>query len=147
MDYKLTEGGPISEHKARIYSLLKKLENIKCCMNNVQAFDMILRSRPPSYSGFVICYKLMEVQKTIRELLRMLLTREVEMHLEMYRHVSYRELMTKHVWKFQTRYKSHKNLLISIVLNIFLLDTKISISQMLQGEKEKRQEWWIPHEA
>ena len=51
LNYKLVEGGSMSEHKSMITDLLRKLENIKCPMSNVQAVDTILRSLPPSYNG------------------------------------------------------------------------------------------------
>ena len=40
----------------------------------------------------------------VRELFRMLLAAEVEMHLEKYRHVSHQGITTKHVWKVHSGY-------------------------------------------
>ena len=48
-------------------------------MRNDLVVAMILRSHPPSYHGFVICYKsIMEVQKSVRSLFLVLISAEVE---------------------------------------------------------------------
>ncbi|KAL0375509.1 UNVERIFIED_CONTAM: hypothetical protein Sradi_3466600 [Sesamum radiatum] len=61
-------------------SLVEKLENLKAGLNNDTYIDMILQSLPPSYDPFIVNYNINGLEKSIHELINMLVQYEATTH-------------------------------------------------------------------
>ncbi|KAL0416536.1 UNVERIFIED_CONTAM: hypothetical protein Slati_3485500 [Sesamum latifolium] len=57
--------------------LVKKLEDLKAGLNNDTYIDVILQSLPPSYDPFIVNYNMNGPEKSIHELINMLVQYEV----------------------------------------------------------------------
>ncbi|KAL0287644.1 UNVERIFIED_CONTAM: hypothetical protein Sradi_7119900 [Sesamum radiatum] len=57
-------------------SLVEKLEDLKAGLNNDTYIDVILQSLPPSYDPFIVNYNMNEFEKSIHELINMLVQYE-----------------------------------------------------------------------
>ncbi|KAL0463050.1 UNVERIFIED_CONTAM: hypothetical protein Slati_0192600 [Sesamum latifolium] len=61
-------------------SLVKKLEDLKAGLENDTYIDVILQSLPPSYDPFIVNYNMNELEKSIHELINMLVQYEATTH-------------------------------------------------------------------
>ncbi|KAL0406243.1 UNVERIFIED_CONTAM: hypothetical protein Slati_3938200 [Sesamum latifolium] len=57
-------------------SLVEKLEDLKAGLNNDTYIDVILQSLPPSYDPFIVNYNMNGLEKSIHELINMLVQYE-----------------------------------------------------------------------
>ncbi|KAL0386253.1 UNVERIFIED_CONTAM: hypothetical protein Sradi_3019600 [Sesamum radiatum] len=69
---KITEGSSVQSHEVTMISLVEKLEDLKAGFNNDTYIDVILQSLPPSYDPFIVNYNMNELEKSIHELINML---------------------------------------------------------------------------
>ncbi|KAK4389839.1 hypothetical protein Sango_2320900 [Sesamum angolense] len=69
---KMAEGSSVQSHGVKMLSLVEKLEDLKAGLDNDTYIDMILQSLPPPYNPFIINYKMNELEKSIYELINML---------------------------------------------------------------------------
>ncbi|KAL0325232.1 UNVERIFIED_CONTAM: hypothetical protein Sradi_5092500 [Sesamum radiatum] len=67
---KMTEGCQI--HGVKMLSLMEKLEDLKAGLNNDTYIDVIVQSLPPFYDPFIINYNMNGLEKSIHELMNML---------------------------------------------------------------------------
>ncbi|KAL0411161.1 UNVERIFIED_CONTAM: hypothetical protein Slati_3705800 [Sesamum latifolium] len=67
---KMAKGSSV--HGIKMLSLVEKLEDLKAGLDNDTYIDMILQSLPPSYDPFIINYNINGLEKTIHELINML---------------------------------------------------------------------------
>ncbi|KAL0457606.1 UNVERIFIED_CONTAM: hypothetical protein Slati_0387800 [Sesamum latifolium] len=61
-------------------SLVEKLEDLKAGLNNDTYIDVILQSLPPSYDPFIVNYNMNGLEKSIHELINMLVQYEATIH-------------------------------------------------------------------
>ncbi|KAL0439745.1 UNVERIFIED_CONTAM: hypothetical protein Slati_2457500 [Sesamum latifolium] len=61
-------------------SLVEKLEDLKAKLNNDTYIDVILQSFPPSYVPFIVNYNMNGLEKSIHELINMLVQYEATTH-------------------------------------------------------------------
>ncbi|KAL0445397.1 UNVERIFIED_CONTAM: hypothetical protein Slati_2262400 [Sesamum latifolium] len=61
-------------------SLVEKLEDLKAGLNNDTYIDVILQSLPPSYDPFIVNYNMNGLEKSIHELINMLVQYEATTH-------------------------------------------------------------------
>ncbi|KAL0437797.1 UNVERIFIED_CONTAM: hypothetical protein Sradi_0487600 [Sesamum radiatum] len=73
---KMTEGSSVQSHGVTMLSLVEKLEDLKAGLNNDTYIDVILQSLPPSYNPFIINYNMNGLEKSIHELINMLVQYE-----------------------------------------------------------------------
>ncbi|KAL0403953.1 UNVERIFIED_CONTAM: hypothetical protein Sradi_2036100 [Sesamum radiatum] len=73
---KMTEGSSVREHEIEMLSLVEKLEDLQAGFNNDTYIDVIHQSLPPSYDPFVINYNMNGLEKSINELINMLVQYE-----------------------------------------------------------------------
>ncbi|KAL0440170.1 UNVERIFIED_CONTAM: hypothetical protein Slati_2500000 [Sesamum latifolium] len=76
----MAEGLSVQSHGVKILSLVEKLEDLKAGADNDTYIDVILQSFPPSYDPFIINYHINGLQKTIHELINMLVQYEAMTH-------------------------------------------------------------------
>ncbi|KAL0313217.1 UNVERIFIED_CONTAM: hypothetical protein Sradi_5721000 [Sesamum radiatum] len=69
---KMTEGLFVHSHGVKMLSLMEKLEDLKAGRNNDTYIDVILQSLPPSYNPFIVNYNINGLEKSIHELINML---------------------------------------------------------------------------
>ncbi|KAL0285394.1 UNVERIFIED_CONTAM: hypothetical protein Sradi_7174800 [Sesamum radiatum] len=72
----MAEGSSVQSHGVKMLSLVKKLENLKAGLDNDTYIDVILQSLPPSYGPFIINYNMNGLEKSIHELINMLVQYE-----------------------------------------------------------------------
>ncbi|KAL0362007.1 UNVERIFIED_CONTAM: Retrovirus-related Pol polyprotein from transposon TNT 1-94 [Sesamum calycinum] len=72
----MTKGFSVQEHGVKILSLVGKLEGLKVGLENGTYIDVILQSLPPSYDPFVINFNMNGLEKSINELINMLVQYE-----------------------------------------------------------------------
>ncbi|KAL0434840.1 UNVERIFIED_CONTAM: Retrovirus-related Pol polyprotein from transposon RE2 [Sesamum radiatum] len=77
---KMTEGSSVHSHGVKMLSLVEKLEDLKAGLNNDTYIDMILQSLPPSYDPFIVNYNMNGLEKSIHELINMLVQYEATTH-------------------------------------------------------------------
>ncbi|KAL0405710.1 UNVERIFIED_CONTAM: hypothetical protein Slati_3884900 [Sesamum latifolium] len=77
---KMAEGSSVQSHRVKMLSLVVKLEDLKAGLNIDTYIDMILQSLPPSYDPFIINYNMNELEKSIHELINMLVQYEAMTH-------------------------------------------------------------------
>ncbi|KAL0430738.1 UNVERIFIED_CONTAM: Transposon Ty2-B Gag-Pol polyprotein [Sesamum radiatum] len=73
---KMTEGSSVQSHGVTMLSLVEKLEDLKAGLNNDTYIDVILQSLPPSYDPFIVNYNMNGLEKSIHELINMLVQYE-----------------------------------------------------------------------
>ncbi|KAL0387629.1 UNVERIFIED_CONTAM: Retrovirus-related Pol polyprotein from transposon TNT 1-94, partial [Sesamum radiatum] len=73
---KMTEGSSIQEHGVKMLSLVEKLEDQKAGLENDTYIDVILQSLPSSYDPFIINFNMNGLEKSINELINMLVQYE-----------------------------------------------------------------------
>ncbi|KAL0281888.1 UNVERIFIED_CONTAM: hypothetical protein Sradi_7279900 [Sesamum radiatum] len=69
---KMTKGSSVHSHGVKMLSLVEKLEDLKAGLNNNTFIDVILQSLPPSYDPFIVNYNMNGLEKSIHELINML---------------------------------------------------------------------------
>ncbi|XP_011093335.1 uncharacterized protein LOC105173332 [Sesamum indicum] len=72
----MAEGSFVQEHGVKMLSLARKLENLKVGLNNNTYIDMILQLLPPFFESFIINSNMNGLEKTINELINMLVQYE-----------------------------------------------------------------------
>ncbi|KAL0453656.1 UNVERIFIED_CONTAM: Retrovirus-related Pol polyprotein from transposon TNT 1-94 [Sesamum latifolium] len=77
---KMTEGSSVHSHGVKMLSLVKKLEDLNSGLNNDTYIDVILQSLPPSYDPFIVNYNMNGLEKSIHELINMLVQYEATTH-------------------------------------------------------------------
>ena len=77
---KMAEGGSISEHVIKLVGYTQRLCALGFVIPMTLGNDILLASRPPSYNGFIMNYKMNGLDKTIDELFAILKTAEATMH-------------------------------------------------------------------
>ncbi|KAL0451282.1 UNVERIFIED_CONTAM: hypothetical protein Slati_1106300 [Sesamum latifolium] len=73
---KMAEGSSVQTHGVKMLSLVEKLEDLKAGLEN----DSILQSLPPSYDPFIVNYNLNGLEKSIHELINMLVQYDATTH-------------------------------------------------------------------
>ncbi|KAL0446375.1 UNVERIFIED_CONTAM: hypothetical protein Slati_1765400 [Sesamum latifolium] len=73
---KMTEGSSVHSHGVKMLFLVKKLEDLKAGLNNDTYMDVILQSLPPSYDPFIVNYNMNGLEKSIHELINILVQYE-----------------------------------------------------------------------
>ncbi|KAL0458699.1 UNVERIFIED_CONTAM: hypothetical protein Slati_0497100 [Sesamum latifolium] len=77
---KMAKGSSVQSHRVKMLSLVEKLEDLKAGLNNDTYIDVILQSLPPSYDPFVVNYNMNGLEKSIHELINMLVQYEATTH-------------------------------------------------------------------
>ncbi|KAL0427661.1 UNVERIFIED_CONTAM: hypothetical protein Slati_2940900 [Sesamum latifolium] len=77
---KMAEGSSVQSHGVKMLSLVEKLEDLKAGLNNDTYIDVILQSLPPSYDPFIVYYNMNGLEKSIHELINMLVQYVVTTH-------------------------------------------------------------------
>ncbi|KAL0434661.1 UNVERIFIED_CONTAM: hypothetical protein Sradi_0174000 [Sesamum radiatum] len=77
---KMIEESSVQSHGVKMLSLVKKLEDLKAGLNNDTYIDVILQSLPPSYDPFIFNYNMNGLEKSIHELINMLVQYEAMTH-------------------------------------------------------------------
>ncbi|KAL0463126.1 UNVERIFIED_CONTAM: hypothetical protein Slati_0200200 [Sesamum latifolium] len=77
---KMAEGSSVQSHGVKMFFLVEKLENLKAGLNNDTYIDVILQSLPPSYNPFIVNYNMNGLEKSIHELINMLVQYEATTH-------------------------------------------------------------------
>ncbi|KAL0439614.1 UNVERIFIED_CONTAM: hypothetical protein Slati_2444400 [Sesamum latifolium] len=77
---KMTEGSSVQSHGVKMLSLVEKLEDLEAELENDTYIDVILQSLPPSYDPFIVNYNMNELDKSIHELINMLVQYEATTH-------------------------------------------------------------------
>ncbi|KAL2252664.1 UNVERIFIED_CONTAM: hypothetical protein Sindi_0061100 [Sesamum indicum] len=72
----MTEGSSMQEHGIKMLSLMEKHEYLQAGLDNDTYIDVILHSLPPSYDPFVVNYNMNGLEKTINELINILVQYE-----------------------------------------------------------------------
>ncbi|KAL0292212.1 UNVERIFIED_CONTAM: hypothetical protein Sangu_2530000 [Sesamum angustifolium] len=73
---KMAEGSSVHSHGIKMLSLVEKLKDLKVGLDNDTYIDMILQSLHPSYDPFIINYNVNGLEKSINELINMLVQYE-----------------------------------------------------------------------
>ncbi|KAL0416300.1 UNVERIFIED_CONTAM: hypothetical protein Slati_3461900 [Sesamum latifolium] len=66
----------VQSHGVTMLSLVEKLEDLKAGLDNDTYIDVILQSLPPSYDPFIVNYNMNGFEKSIHELINMLVQYE-----------------------------------------------------------------------
>ncbi|KAL0283648.1 UNVERIFIED_CONTAM: hypothetical protein Sangu_2876700 [Sesamum angustifolium] len=77
---KMAEESSVQSHGVKILSLVEKLEDLKAGLDNDTYIDVILQSLPLSYDPFIINYNMNGLEKSIHELINMLVRYEATTH-------------------------------------------------------------------
>ncbi|KAL0455653.1 UNVERIFIED_CONTAM: hypothetical protein Slati_0904500 [Sesamum latifolium] len=77
---KMAEGSSVQSHGVKMLSLVEKLENLKAGLNNDTYIDVILQSLPQFYDPFIVNYNMNGLDKSIHELINMLVQYEATTH-------------------------------------------------------------------
>ncbi|KAL0439616.1 UNVERIFIED_CONTAM: Retrovirus-related Pol polyprotein from transposon RE2 [Sesamum latifolium] len=77
---KMTEGSSVHSHGVKMLSLVEKLEDLKVGLNNDTYIDVILQSLTPSYDPFIVNCNMNGHEKSIHELINMLVQYEATTH-------------------------------------------------------------------
>ncbi|KAL0411937.1 UNVERIFIED_CONTAM: hypothetical protein Slati_3783400 [Sesamum latifolium] len=77
---KMTEGSSVQSYRVKMLSLVEKLEDLKAGLDNDTYIEVILQSLSPSYDPFIINYNMNIFEKTIHELINMLVQYEATTH-------------------------------------------------------------------
>ncbi|KAL0444611.1 UNVERIFIED_CONTAM: hypothetical protein Slati_2183800 [Sesamum latifolium] len=73
---KMAKGSSVQSHGITMLSLVEKLEDLKIGLDNDTYIDVILQSLPPSYDPFIFNYNMNGLEKSIHELINMLVQYE-----------------------------------------------------------------------
>ncbi|KAL0294990.1 UNVERIFIED_CONTAM: Transposon Ty2-B Gag-Pol polyprotein [Sesamum radiatum] len=73
---KMTEGSSVQSHGVTMLSIVETLEDLKARLNNDTYINVILQSLLPSYDPFIVNYNINRVEKSIHELINMLVQYE-----------------------------------------------------------------------
>ncbi|KAL0445199.1 UNVERIFIED_CONTAM: hypothetical protein Slati_2242600 [Sesamum latifolium] len=73
----MAAGSSVQSHGVKMLSLMETLEDLKVGLNDDTYIDVILQSLPPSYDPFIINYNMNGLEKSIHELINMLVHYEV----------------------------------------------------------------------
>ncbi|KAL0463263.1 UNVERIFIED_CONTAM: hypothetical protein Slati_0213900 [Sesamum latifolium] len=73
---KMAEGSSVQSHGVKMLFLVEKLEDLKAGLENDTYIDVILQSLPPSYDPFIVNYNMNGLDKSIHELINMLVQYE-----------------------------------------------------------------------
>ncbi|KAL0286851.1 UNVERIFIED_CONTAM: hypothetical protein Sangu_2469400 [Sesamum angustifolium] len=76
----MAEGSSVQNHGVKILSLVEKLDDLKVGLDNDMYTDVILQSLPPSYGPFIINYNMNRLEKSIHELINVLVQYEATTH-------------------------------------------------------------------
>ncbi|KAL0378830.1 UNVERIFIED_CONTAM: hypothetical protein Sradi_3188500 [Sesamum radiatum] len=76
----MAKGTSVQSHGVKMLSLVKKLESLKVGLDNETYIDVILQSLPLSYDPFIINYNMNGLEKSIHELINMLVQYEATTH-------------------------------------------------------------------
>ncbi|KAL0416398.1 UNVERIFIED_CONTAM: hypothetical protein Slati_3471700 [Sesamum latifolium] len=76
----MVKGSSVQSHGVKMLSLVEKLKDLKAGLDNDTYIDVILQSLPPSYDPFIVNYNLNGLEKSIYELINMLIQYEVTTH-------------------------------------------------------------------
>ncbi|KAL0458420.1 UNVERIFIED_CONTAM: hypothetical protein Slati_0469200 [Sesamum latifolium] len=77
---KMSEGSSVQSHGVKMLSLVEKLEDLKVGLENDTYIDVILQSLLPSYDLFIVNYNMNRLEKSIHELINMLVQYEATTH-------------------------------------------------------------------
>ncbi|KAL0319944.1 UNVERIFIED_CONTAM: hypothetical protein Sradi_5255900 [Sesamum radiatum] len=77
---KMVEGSSVQSHGVKMLSLVEKLEDLKAVFNNDTYIDVIFQSLSPSYDPFIVNYKMNGFERSIHELINMLVQYEAMNH-------------------------------------------------------------------
>src|ERR1043165_2092947 len=69
---KMAEGGSLSDHVIKLVGYAQRLSALGFVTRETLGTDILLASRPPSYNGFIMNYKMNRLDKTIDEFFAML---------------------------------------------------------------------------
>src|SRR3954471_22805594 len=75
----MAEGGSLSEHVIKLVGYAQRLSALGFVIPMTLGTDILLVSRPPSYNGFIMNYKMNGLDETIDESFAMLKTAEASM--------------------------------------------------------------------
>ncbi|KAL0349781.1 UNVERIFIED_CONTAM: hypothetical protein Sradi_4127300 [Sesamum radiatum] len=74
---RMIEGSPVREHGVMMLSLVEKLKDLQADFDKEETYvDVILQSLPTSYDQFIINYNMNELEKSLHELINMLIQYE-----------------------------------------------------------------------
>ncbi|KAL0289723.1 UNVERIFIED_CONTAM: hypothetical protein Sangu_2604400, partial [Sesamum angustifolium] len=73
---KMIEGSSVQEHWVKMLSLVEKLNDLKAGLDNDTYIDVILQSLPPSYDLFVMNFNMNGLEKSINDLINILVQYE-----------------------------------------------------------------------
>ncbi|KAL0367228.1 UNVERIFIED_CONTAM: hypothetical protein Sradi_3612900 [Sesamum radiatum] len=73
-------GSSVHSNGIKMLSLVEKLKDLKVGLNIDTYIDVILQSLPPSYDPFIINYNMNRLEKSINELIMILVQYEVTIH-------------------------------------------------------------------
>ncbi|KAL0386042.1 UNVERIFIED_CONTAM: hypothetical protein Sradi_2998500 [Sesamum radiatum] len=77
---KMAEGSSVQSHGVKMLFIVKKLEDLKAGLENDTYIDVILQSLPPSYDPYIVNYNMNGLEKSIHELINMLVQYEATTH-------------------------------------------------------------------
>ncbi|KAL0395479.1 UNVERIFIED_CONTAM: hypothetical protein Slati_4514100 [Sesamum latifolium] len=77
---KMSKGSSVQSHGVNMLSLVEKLEDLKAGLENDTYIDVILQSLPLSYEPFIVNYNINGLEKSIHELINMLVQYEATTH-------------------------------------------------------------------
>ncbi|KAL0345560.1 UNVERIFIED_CONTAM: hypothetical protein Sradi_4387300 [Sesamum radiatum] len=77
---KMTEGSSVQSHGSRCFPLWKSSKTLKLGLIMTLHIDVILQSLPPSYDPFIVNYNMNGLEKSIHELINMLVQYEATTH-------------------------------------------------------------------
>ena len=100
---KLNCLGPLREHKNKFTEIMQKLKDIGYPIPEKLAVDTLLMSLPSHYFGFVACYNLMEVEKTVEKFFQMHMSADMDIFI----HAVMTAPKDKDKWQVHTVYKSY----------------------------------------
>ncbi|KAL0361990.1 UNVERIFIED_CONTAM: hypothetical protein Scaly_1154200 [Sesamum calycinum] len=73
---KMTEGSSVQDHRIKMLSLVKKVEDLKAGLDNDTYINVILQSLPLSYDPFIVNFNMNGLEKSINELINILVQYE-----------------------------------------------------------------------
>ncbi|KAL0455210.1 UNVERIFIED_CONTAM: hypothetical protein Slati_0860200 [Sesamum latifolium] len=76
----MAEGSFVQSHGVKMLALMEKLEDLKARLNNDTYINVILQSLPPSYDPLIVNYIMNGLEKSIHELINMLVQYEAMTH-------------------------------------------------------------------
>ncbi|KAL2248062.1 uncharacterized protein LOC105179289 [Sesamum indicum] len=79
----MAQGSSVQSHGVKMLSLVEKLNDLKVGVDNDTYIDVILQSLPLSYDPFIINYNMNGLEKSIHQLINMLLQYETLTHKSM----------------------------------------------------------------